>query len=121
MAQEVVGHLKEMQNVVAEIKRLAIETKLLRLKKKTIEDKIMEYLHSVEQPGVKFGNLIVLAKENTKRKRLKKKEKEEGAIKVLEEMGIMDGKTALTKILDSMKGEEIISESLQVKEVKEKN
>src|SRR6266404_2845613 len=110
MAQKVVSDLKELKNISSEIKRLNIEGKLLRLKKKDIEDRIMEYLHEVDQPGVKYGDLVVLSKERTQRKRLKKKEKEENAMAVLETMGISDPKTALDSILDSMKGEEIVVE-----------
>lgn len=118
MAQKVVSDLKELKNVSSEIKRLNAESKVLRLKKKDIEERIMEYLHEVDQPGVKYGDLIVLSKERTTRKRLKKKEKEENAIGILEGMGVINAKEALTSILDSMKGEETTVESLQIKETK---
>lgn len=118
MAQKVVSDLRELKNISSEIKRLNMETKLLRLKKKEIEDRIMDYLHTVDQPGVKYGDLIVLSKERTTRKRLKKKEKEENAVTVLENMGVMNPKEALHAILDSMKGEETVVESLQIKETK---
>ena len=118
MAQKVVGDLKELKNLSSEIKRLNAETKVLRLKKKDIEDSIMEYLHEVDQPGVKYGDLVVLSKERNTRKRLKKKEKEDNAILTLENMGVINAKEALQSILESMKGEEIVVESLQIKETK---
>ena len=118
MAQKVVSDLKELKNVSSEIKRLNAEIKLLRLKKKDIEERVMEYLHEVDQPGVKYGDLVVLSKERTTRKRLKKKEKEENAVSVLENMGVTNPKEALQTILDSMKGEETVVESLQIKETK---
>jgi hypothetical protein len=118
MAQKVVSDLKELKNLSSEIKRLNTETKILRLKKKEIEDNIMEYLHEVDQPGVKYGDLVVLSKERNTRKRLKKKEKEENAILTLENMGVINAKEALQSILESMKGEEIVVESLQIKETK---
>lgn len=118
MAQKVVDDLKELKNVSSEIKRLNMEIKLLRLRKKEIEDNIMEYLHTVDQPGVKYGDLVVLSKERTTRKRLKKKEKEENATGILEGMGVANPKEALQTILDSMKGEETVVESLQIKETK---
>lgn len=118
MASKTVSDLKELKNITSEIKRLNAETKVLRLKKKDIEERITEYLREVDQPGVKYGDLVVLSKESVRRKRLKKKEKEDKAVAVLEEMGILDAKQALVTILDSMKGEEYIQESLQIKETK---
>ena len=118
MASKTVSDLKELKNISSEIKRLNSETKALRMKKKEIEERIFEYLKEQEQPGVKYGDIVVLSKESVRRKRLKKKEKEDNAIQVLEDMGILDAKTALTSILDSMKGAEYVSESLQLKESK---
>ncbi len=94
------------------MKRLNIELKLLRLKKKIIEDKIKEYLHVNEQPGVKYGDLVVLSKERFARKKLKKQEREENAVVVLEGLGVNNAKEALKNILESMKGEKTIVESL---------
>jgi len=118
MASKTVSDLKELKNITSEIKRLAAETKILRLKKKEIEERIMDYLQENDQPGVKYGELVVLSKESTKHKRLKKKEKEERAISVLEGMGIIDSKAAFDAILESMVGEEYVSQSLQIKETK---
>lgn len=118
MASKTVADLKELKSISSEIKRLNADCKVLRLKKKEIEDRITEYLREENQPGVKYGDIVVLSKESVRRKRLKKKEKEEKAVAVLEEMGILDAKQALSTILDSMKGEEYILESLQIKETK---
>lgn len=118
MAQKVVSDMKELKNLSTEIKRLNAETKVLRLKKKDIEERIMDYLHEENQPGVKYGDLVVLSKERITRKRLKKKEKEDNAILTLENMGIVNAKDAFQSILESMKGEETVVESLQLKETK---
>jgi hypothetical protein len=113
-----VSDLRELKSITTEIKRLNAEMKLLRLKKKEKEEGIAEYLREKNQPGVKYGDLVVLSKESIRRKRLKKKEKEEKAIAVLEDMGVADAKTALTNILDSMKGEQYTTETIQIKETK---
>lgn len=118
MTERVVDHLRDLKTVTTEIKRLNAQVKLLRIKKKEIEDSIMEYLHEVDQPGVKYGDLVVMHKERTTHKRLKKKEKEENAVSVLENMGVMNAKEALQTILESMKGEETVVESLQIRETK---
>ena len=78
----------------------------------------MNYLQEVDQPGVKFGDLVVLSKERTTHIRLKKKEKEENAIKVLEEIGVVNAHQTFQHMMDSMKGEETVVQSLQLKESK---
>jgi len=120
MAQKVVCDLKELKNISSEIKRLNAEKKILTIKKKDIEESIMGYLHEADQPGVKYGDLIVMVKESTKRKKLKKKEQEANAINIISELGVENSKEVLQRILDSMKGEEVISDSLLIKEEKNK-
>ena len=51
MAQKVIGDLRELKNISNEIKRMNLEMKVLRLKKKEIEERIIDYLHEAEQPG----------------------------------------------------------------------
>lgn len=116
MAEQVVSDLKELKNITSELKRMTAESRVLRLKKKEIEDRIISYLKQVDQPGVKYGDLIVLSKERMGRERLKNREKEENAISRLESLGIVNAKEALHSILDSMKGKEKLIESLQIKE-----
>jgi hypothetical protein len=114
----VVNELKELKSLTYAIKELRAQLKVLTVQKKQKEEVIMDYLRDNNQPGVKYQDLIVLSKERTTFKRLKKKEKEENAIEVLESMGISDPKNALQTILNSMKGEETTVESLQIKEEK---
>jgi hypothetical protein len=118
MAQKsrVMSDMKELKNITIELKRLGMETKIIRYKKKEIEDRIMDFLHTENQVGVKLGDLVVMSKEKNGRRRLKKEEKENNAIGVLESMGIINSKQALYSILDSMKGESTITESLHMKE-----
>ena len=118
MASKTVSDLKELKNITSEIKRINADCKVLRLKKKEIEDRITDYLNEVNQPGIKFGDIVVLSKESMRRKRLKKKEKEDNAVLILEDMGVLDPRKALDNILDSMKGEQIMMQSLQIKETR---
>jgi predicted oxidoreductase len=118
MSDKIISELQELQQITVEIKRLNIEMKSLRDKKKKIEEDITKYLHEVDQPGVKYGDIVVLSKETTKRKQLKKKEKEANAIEVLQKMGIMNPKQALASIQESMRGEETIVESVEIKAAK---
>ena len=116
---KVVGELKELKNVINELTRKNAEAKILRIRKKELESNIMEYLREENQPGVKYETVTVLSRERTTCKRLKKTEKEENAIRILEEHGVDNPKDTLESIMNSMKGEQIVVESLQYKESKE--
>lgn len=118
MSEEVVGCLKSIKNISTEIKRLTAECTILRLKKKEMEEKILDYLKKNNQPGVKYGDLVVLYKESTTRKRLNKKEKEEKAVCVLKNLGVINPEEVFYSIQDSMKGEKTTRTSLQLKESK---
>lgn len=118
MSAKIFGDLKELKNITNEIKRLNIKLKELRLNKSEIEDRIKEYLEEEDQVGVKFENMIIMTQQKTKRSRMGKKEKEASASAVLEGMGIENPQEALKQIMESMKGEEELVSSLQVKETK---
>lgn len=119
--QQVITELKELKKIIAEINRLNAECRVLRLKKKALEDNIMEYLDREQQEGVKYENIIVLSKERTTHKPLKKKEKDDKAIECLQGLGISNAKEMFENLKDSMKGEEIVVKSIQLKEDRLKN
>ena len=54
-----------------------------------------------------------------KRKKLKKKERDEAAVKVLEDYGVGQPKEAYVKLMDSLKGEEEIVQSIKISENKD--
>jgi hypothetical protein len=119
--EKVVGDLREYKTLNAEISRMAKQLKDLRISKTKIETRIRDYIHDKNLPGVKYENIVVLSTEKTSRKKLKKKEKEDNAMEVLQHMGILDPKDALAKILESMKGEKETVDAIQIKESKVDN
>ncbi len=119
MSETILNDLKELKSITNEIKRISIRLKELRLNKSEIEDRVMEYLDQEDQVGVKFENMVILARQKTKRVKKAKKDKDSDAAAILESYGIENPKEALKQIMDSMKGEEEIVSSLQVKETRE--
>ncbi len=118
MSTPIVGDLKELRNIVNEIKRLQNETRGLRLRKKVVEDKICDFPEDNNQLGIKIDSIAVIKKEKKQRHKKNKTEKEECATAILDKEGIKNSKHVLKTVLDSMKGEEYLTEGLQIKENK---
>jgi len=107
--------MRELKEIVAELKIINAKAKELRGKKKDLESRIMEYLEETEAPGLRYKDLVVLKSETTIHSRKKKKDKEEGMIKVLEDLGVDDPKKALDQLKNAMVGEEKSETKLKIK------
>jgi len=115
-ATQIRSEMKELKEVNTEIKRLAITLKMLRERKKGLEDDIIEYLERTGQPGIKYEDLIVLAGEKKCREKKKKEEKELDVLTILEDHGIRNSRETYLEILEAMRGEQKIAPSLKIKE-----
>jgi hypothetical protein len=111
--------LKELSRIYERLKTLSNEIKELRDRKKDLENNLIDYLQESEQVGLRYESFIFFPKDKKIRKKLKKKEREETAIKVLEDYGVNQPKEAYEKLMDSMKGEEEIVPVIKVSEQKE--
>lgn len=118
---EIIEDLKNIRSIMLEMERLNAELKVLRVKKKIIEDKVSHYLYSQDKPGVKYGDLIIMCKSRKTTKKLKTQEKKSNIINLLEDMGIKDPIQAWEEITRAMKGEEITVDTIQIKQEKQKN
>ena len=115
-ATQIRSEMKELKEVNTEIKRLAISLKMLRERKKGLEDDIIEYLNRTGQPGIKYEDLIVLAGEKKCREKKKKEEKELDVLTILEDHGIRNSRETYLEILEAMRGEQKVAPSLKIKE-----
>ena len=115
-ATQIRSEMKELKEVNTEIKRLAISLKMLRERKKGLEDDIIEYLNRTGQPGIKYEDLIVLAGEKKCRDKKKKEEKELDVLTILEDHGLRNSRETYLEILEAMRGEQKIAPSLKIKE-----
>ena len=111
--------LKELSKIYENIKSLCQDIKDLRDRKKTIEDRLLEYLQQTEEVGLRYESFIFFPKDKKIRKKLKKKEREETALRVLEDFGVYTPKEAYEKLMDSMKGEEETVSVIKVSEQKD--
>ena len=111
--------LIELSNIYEKLKNISQEMKELRDRKKDIESNLIKYLQDTEEVGLKCGSFIFFPKDKKIRKKLKKKEREEVAIRVLEDYGANQPKEAYEKLLDAMKGEEEIVPVIKVSEQKD--
>ena len=115
-ATQIRSEMKELKEVNTEIKRLAISLKMLRERKKGLEEDIIEYLNRTGQPGIKYEDLIVLAGEKKCREKKKKEEKELDVLTILEDRGVRNSRETYLEILEAMRGEQKIAPSLKIKE-----
>jgi hypothetical protein len=115
-ATQIRSEMKELKEVNTEIKRLAISLKILRDRKKGLEEDIIEYLNRTGQPGIKYEDLIVLSGEKKCREKKKKEEKELDVLTILEDHGVRNSRETYLEILEAMRGEQKIAPSLKIKE-----
>jgi hypothetical protein len=111
--------LKELSRIYEKLKAFSTEIKELRDRKKELETNLIDYLQESEQVGLRYESFIFFPKDKKIRKKLKKKEREETAIRVLEDYGVNQPKEAYDKLMDSMKGEEEIIPVIKMSEQKE--
>ena len=86
--------LKELSNIIEESKRLAGELSVLRERKRELEQRLIEYLQNTAEVGLKYESFIFIPKDVKRRKKLKKKERDEAAVRVLGDYGVEQAKEA---------------------------
>lgn len=110
--------INELNQVNAEIKRLGDLGRTLKKQAKVIESRILEYLQSKEQPGVKFNDTAIIVENKVKRGSKKTAERENDAIRILEDNGIDNAKQVLNQILEARKGDEEEIKKIKIKKIK---
>lgn len=103
---QTITDMKSLKDITQEIKRMAIEIKKLNLQKKVIEERIKEYLEENNQPGIRYGELVILANERKGYEKITKNEKKNKIYEVLQNNGVDDPIGVYDEILKSSKGEE---------------
>ena len=101
--------IKELTEINSEIGRLSKEISKLRKHAKQKEQNIISYLKEKEQHGVKFGGNALILDTKSKNIAKPKKTKEESYLKVLEEFGIDNPKSALEELMKAGKDEKQIT------------
>jgi hypothetical protein len=115
MKETITRLMKKLKDIDGEIKRSNDHISKLKDEKTKVEENLQKIMEEWGLPGFKYMDLTVVAKDYKKRLPLKKNEKLQRGINALEEAGIHNGEEILPKILESMKGEIIVTKKLSRK------
>jgi hypothetical protein len=116
MSSDIASTVDELKTISNEIKIRTIELSKLRKRKQFLDDKIIKFLDEKEQPGVKYKGMAVIAEDKTKRKPKKKSEKMQDCISVLKHHNIDNADRVLKDIIETMKGDEIDTKKVIIKD-----
>ncbi len=94
----------ELRSLDVEMKRLRKHIKLLKDQKDKCEKRILEYLETNQQPGLKHENTVIMAQERKKRRYEKKTSKIIKGESILDKYGIPNTKEILEELLEAMRG-----------------
>ena len=112
-------HVNELAKINAEIKRLSDIIKPLRQRKKQIEDGILQYMQSVGNQGltsIKLKDMELVTIEKKTRQKLKKDEKENTAVQLLQQSGVANARKMFYSLQEAMKGKEEMTHALKIKD-----
>ena len=113
--------VQELTKINQEIKRLAIQMKQLRERKKKLEQDILTYMENTGQSGlvtIRAKDIEITAAEKRTRQRMSKEEKETTAIQLLQQSGVSNPKKTYRDLQEMLKGKEEIQSTLNVKDNK---
>ena len=108
------GDLDEMNNLNLEIQRLNGVIKDYRKQKKVVENRLIQYLKTQEQKGLKYNDQAVVLETKNGRAKKKKSEKVDSIVDVLRKYNLKIQDHMIDDILDAQKGKEIKSEKLKI-------
>ena len=103
----------ELNQINAEIKRLYTETRVLRKRSKNIEERILEYLKTKDQPGLKYNNTAIIVENKDRVIPKKKSDSEHDIIQVLRNNGVDDPVSVFKQITEAKKGETVEKRKLK--------
>jgi hypothetical protein len=109
-------NMSELKNINVELKRLGQQMKILKTKKKEIEENIADYLREMESEAARYKNMIVISKEKKHRIKKNKVERENELSSILQKAGIHNTDKVLHEIKEALKGKETMINCLKIKE-----
>lgn len=111
---EILSDVTELQNLSIELKRLKEQYRSIQEKKKTCEERILYYLTSNEQPGLKYQDVVLLAQNKDSFKRCGRKDKIAKGSEFLEQLGIENGKEVFENLMNNLRGSPISKSQLKL-------
>ena len=110
--------INELNLIEEELARIRKQATQLRKQKEVIEQRVLHFLETKDQPGVKFRGKAIIADKRTSRSYKNSKKKTEDGVSILRQHGIHDADKVLEEIIEAMKGEKIEKEKLKIKKIK---
>lgn len=112
------GDVTELRAIEKEIKRLQDLLKPLRQRKKEIENQILTFMQKTNNglQGLKMNGVEIQAVEKKVRERVNKEDKEQNAIRLLQQSGVHNARKTYKDLQEAMKGQETVKPVLRMKE-----
>lgn len=104
MSNSISTDIQHLMDITEEIKRRRKELSDLRKSKQEYEERIIHYLETNNQPGIKYKGTTIIAEERKTRKPVKKLEKENRGTEILEKYGIDNGKETFHELMEALRG-----------------
>lgn len=118
---DIKGNVTELQEIDIEIKRLSQSLKQLRERKKLLEKKIIAFLDSNDQPGVKYNNVALVIEEKNKCVRKKPDQKKQDCIDILKKYGLnKNADELMVELSFAMKGYSKKEKKIKMRKIKQK-
>ena len=114
-AQQIQSNMKELREIEIETKRKKEELKKLIEKEKQLKKIITKYLYENDQPGIKYQDLVVLAKEKKTRERKTKNERNQDIEEILLQNGIRNTNEVIAEISEALRGKEKMTFDVKIK------
>jgi len=105
MASQIAADVQELKELDTELKRLRKDVARIRSLKESCEQRILEYIETNDQPGVRFKDITIVAESRTTRRPTKKSERLERGQQFLQRYGVHNSERALEELMEEMRGE----------------
>lgn len=106
MVEQAKSCAEQIKNVMAELDVIKNRAKVLRALKKDLDSKMQEFLEEKDMEAVRYGDLVFMKVERKVKPKLKKNEKKDHALKILEGYGVEDAEKAYKEMQEPQLQEE---------------
>jgi hypothetical protein len=117
MSSETIADVTELDEINRELKVLRDRSRVLSIRKKAIEKKLVKVLDERNEPGMKYRDITIIAEEKGKHAPIKKKERVSKGVHVLEKHGIRDAEKVLKELVTEMKGDKIVEKVVKLRKI----
>lgn len=111
---EILADVNELKSLNVEYARLKEELKAIQEKRKVCEERILYYLDTNDQPGIKYKDVILLSENKNGRKRCDKKSKMQKGSDFLQNLGISNSKEVFENLMNTLKGSPVSKSQLKL-------